>query len=606
MSCADRRRSAPHLSMSHVAITAALAVLLVAGTAAAALAPAVCAAATRPALSAGAIHSLAVKSDGSLWSAGYAALGQLGRTPDASDPTNAFGRVTAAGPWTLVAGGFWHTLAVAADGTLWSWGDNQDGELGRSLGGGATSTATPGQVGSGNTWGAVASAPQAFFSIALMRDGTLWSWGSNGTGQLGLGSADAVAHATPAQIGGATDWASVACGGSILGLLGLGGHGLAIKRDGSLWSWGDDTCGQLGRTPDASNPAALPGRLGTDTDWVSVACGSSFSLGIKRDGSLWAWGFNGFGQLGNGGGDGAVHLAPERVGTATDWVTAACGAAHVVAIKANGELWSWGSNSSGQLGRTLGGPTWTGTPGRVGLVADWAAVAAGSEFTLALQRGGTLSSWGANGSGQLGDGTYADRTPPLQIVSLDAFAPEVAVQGAPSGWTNAPVTLTLLGTDDLSGVARIRSSLDGGATWSDGVGGRPAQVAMTATGPSTLRYYAVDNAGNAGAQVATTVRIDPEGPKTVALNEPRVRRGRKVTMRFRVEDLTSRATVTIKVYRRGVLKKTINVGVRETNVTLRCTWTCRLPVDRYTWKVYAVDLAGNPQRILGVKALNVK
>jgi hypothetical protein len=129
---------------------------------------------------------------------------------------------------------------------------------------------------------------------------------------------------------------------------------VALKTDGSLWSWGWNEFGQLG--------APGPG------DWISVACGYSHTVALKANGSLWAWGNNGRGQLGNGTYD--MTNQPVRVGSGTDWIRVTCGGAHTVALKANGTLWAWGQNYYGQLGGGTFGRT--NQPVQIGADSDWA------------------------------------------------------------------------------------------------------------------------------------------------------------------------------------------------------------------------------------------
>ncbi len=149
-------------------------------------------------------------------------------------------------------------------------------------------------------------------------------------------------------------------------------------------------------------------RVGRDTDWATVAAGSYHALAVKRDGSLWAWGGNHDGKLGDG--TTAHHSAPVRIGTGTDWTSSGAGSSHTLAIGRDGTLWAWGADflASGTV------------PVRVGSDADWGAVAAGSGFSLAIKRDGALWAWGGNGDGQLGDGTTTPFRSALVPVRMDA------------------------------------------------------------------------------------------------------------------------------------------------------------------------------------------
>ena len=122
-------------------------------------------------------------------------------------------------------------------------------------------------------------------------------------------------------------------------------HTLTIKADGSLWAWGENRFGQLGDGTTVNRP--LPVRIGTETDWVEISAGDYYSLALKTDGSLWAWGYNYDGQLADG--TTVDKHSPVRIGTATDWAAIAAGGYHLIALKTDGSLWVWGDNNHGQL-----------------------------------------------------------------------------------------------------------------------------------------------------------------------------------------------------------------------------------------------------------------
>src|SRR5262249_22666917 len=145
-------------------------------------------------------------------------------------------------------------------------------------------------------------------------------------------------YAAPCQVGTASDWKSLAVGN---------GHAVGIKSDGSLWAWGDNTLGQVG-IPGAYYPAA-PVEVGAEHDWSSVSASVNYSLAIKSDGTLWSWGDNAGGQLGTGTVGGSV-MAPEQVGTATNWAMVSANRNHVLGVRTDGTLWAWGYNSDGVLG----------------------------------------------------------------------------------------------------------------------------------------------------------------------------------------------------------------------------------------------------------------
>ena len=216
-----------------------------------------------------------------------------------------------------------------------------------------------------------------------MTDGTLWTWGYNGNGQLGdntlTNSNIPVQEYTLSD-----DWTKVSSGSQ---------HSAAIKSNGTLWTWGYNNSGQLGDGTSTDRLTPVQEATGT-ADWVAVAAGSIHTMALKSNGTLWTWGNNSWGQLGDG--TTTPRLTPVQEATvATDWNAIAVGTYHTVARKADGTLWSWGQNEFGQLGD--GTITGRLTPVQEATEAtDWAAVAAGSNHTVALKADGTLWAWGQN------------------------------------------------------------------------------------------------------------------------------------------------------------------------------------------------------------------
>ena len=310
-----------------------------------------------------------------------------------------------------------HTLALKTDGTLWAWGQNFDGQLGL---GDTTRRLSPTQVGTDNDWKLVAVG--IFNTSAIKKDGSLWVWGSGHS--LGLG--DTEDRLSPTQIGTDTDWRLVAAGGA------QGGHHtLAIKTDGSLWAWGIGLWGELGlgdvenilssaqvdinsewEWMGASTWVRTPVRVGTDADWKLVAAGGNHTLSLKTDGTLWAWGYNAKGQLGLR--DNINRFSPTQIDTEADWKLVAAGGNHTLAIKTDGTLWAWGLNSPDQLG--IDDTTGSHFPVQVGVDVDWDFVAAGEYHTLALKADGTLWVWGNNYFGQLGLGDTENRHSPAKVI----------------------------------------------------------------------------------------------------------------------------------------------------------------------------------------------
>ncbi len=177
----------------------------------------------------------------------------------------------------------------------------------------------------------------------------------------------------------------------------------AIKSDGTLWTWGLNAYGQLGQG-DLVN-RLVPTQVGTDTNWASVAAGSYHTVAIKTDGTLWAWGYNADGQLGDG--TTATKIVPTKIGTGTSWIVVDAGAMYTVAMKNDASLWCWGDNSKGQLGD--GTTTGRLAPTRIGASNTWVMIDSGLQHTAAVDSSGRLWCWGLNAFGQLGDGTMVNK-----------------------------------------------------------------------------------------------------------------------------------------------------------------------------------------------------
>jgi alpha-tubulin suppressor-like RCC1 family protein len=330
-----------------------------------------------------------------LWTWGFNSAGPLGdgtRTNRSIPGTTAGGSTT----WSIVSAGGYQTLAIKTDGTLWTWGRNGGGQLGDGT---STSRSSPGTTaGGGTNWATIST--KVGTSAAIKTDGTLWTWGYNDAAQLGDGTTNR--RSSPGTtLGGGTTWSSVSAGNSLL----------AIKTDGTLWTWGCNMNGQLGNGAGSSLNQSSPGTtLGGGTNWSSVSGGSSHTAGIKTDGTLWTWGANGCGQLGTG--DIVCRFSPgTTAGGGTNWSSVSGGRSHTAGIKTDGTLWTWGDNSSGKLG--TGTTTDQSSPGTTaGGGTTWSSVSAGWYHTSGVKTDGTLWTWGSNAYGRLGDGTTVAQCSP--------------------------------------------------------------------------------------------------------------------------------------------------------------------------------------------------
>ncbi len=347
----------------------------------------------------GRYYTLALKSDGTLWGWGSNTYGQLGdgTTTGQSSPL----KVRESNrDWLQVTMGQNHTAALKSDGTLWAWGNNQYGPLGDGTN---VAKHIPVQIGTDTKW--TGTAAGLAHLVALKSDGTLWAWGNNGNGQLGDGTT--TNRQTPVQVGADNNWVSISAGSA---------YTVALKSNGTLWAWGDNGNGQLG--DGTTTNRQTPVQVGTDTKWVSVSTGYSHTIALKSDGTLWAWGNNGQGQLGDG--TTTNKTSPTQIGTDTKWTSIGAGLIHTLGLKSNGTLWAWGYNGAGQLGD--GTTTNRNSPLQAGTDTKWAGITAGYYHTLGLKSDGTLWTWGYNVYGQLGDGTIAGKTSPIQISSQTQVA----------------------------------------------------------------------------------------------------------------------------------------------------------------------------------------
>jgi len=345
---------------------------------------------------AGPLHTLALREDGTVWSWGDNMRAQLGR------PITPFFdlvpvRVPGLTGVVALATSMTHTLALREDGTVWSWGDNWQGQLGRPSG--SYPDPTPAQV-QGLT-GVVALTAHWEYSLALREDGTVWAWGSNASGQLGRPESYG-ANPTPEQVAGLTGVVALSAGES---------HVLALREDGTVWSWGSNFFGELGRTTGFISdftPAPVPGLERV----AGLAASGGFSLALREDGTVWSWGHNFSGQLGDGTTSG--RHTPRQV-EGVEHVIALAAGDHPLVLSKNGIAWSWGNNFAGALGT---GTDLRPTPVQVLGLSNATNVSAGSSHVLTLRADGTVRAWGNNYDGQLGDGTRTRRATPVQVLNL--------------------------------------------------------------------------------------------------------------------------------------------------------------------------------------------
>ena len=344
--------------------------------------------------------------------------GQLGLndTTQRSSPTQV------PGTWDAnIASNTYSTIATKSDNTFWAWGKNDYGQLGQNN---KTNYSSPVQV-PGSTWPTVEGqiTLAADSTLAIKTDGSLWTWGNNETYNAGkLGHNNTTLYSSPKQVGSDTTWSSV-CGGDRCN------H--AIKTDGTLWSWGSNAYGTFGTnqfaapiasdgsTTKRSSPVQVPG-----TTWSKMPHRAYLSrYAIKTDGTLWAWGTGGWGTLGQN--NTTQYSSPVQVGSDTTWSKFHVGDARtrIAVIKTDNTLWMWGTNGEGELGQNSTAVAAYSSP--IQIPGSWDVISMSYKASHGIKTDGTLWTWGRNSYGGLGLNNAGNPTrlsSPTQI---------------PGSWTNA-------------------------------------------------------------------------------------------------------------------------------------------------------------------------
>ncbi len=365
-------------------------------------------------IAAGSSYTVALKFDGTVWAWGSNGRGELGNgtTTKSATPVQVIGLTDV----TAIAAGSSHTVALKSDGTVWAWGSNSSNQLGattedvcRIAVTDEPCSSTPVQVS--ELTDVVAISAGGAHTVALKSDGTVWAWGPNNFGQLGTETTETCTSpwggsypcsSTPVQVNGLTDVTAIAAGSR---------YTVALKLDGTVWAWGSNSTGQLGAEttetctfPSISFPCSFtPVQVNELTDVTAITAGDAHAVALKSDGTVWEWPW------------GSSSYGPVQISELTDVIDIAAGGTHSISLKSDGTVWTWGDNSDGQLGD--GTRNSSSVPVQVSGLVDITAIAGGHWFSIALKSDDTIWGWGDNYSGQLGDGTTGSASnTPIQTI----------------------------------------------------------------------------------------------------------------------------------------------------------------------------------------------
>lgn len=298
--------------------------------------------------------------------------------------------------WAQASAGYTHGCAIKSTGALYCWGENIYGAVG-------VANVSPGvnRVGTDTNWERVSAGTD--HTCATKTDHTAWCWGLNSQGQLGGATPYATQRSTPVQVDTGTNWKMVGAGAL---------QSCGVKMDGTLWCWGANTSGQLGIGNNGTTRSNVPVQVGTLTTWATVSTGTNLSCATRTDGTLWCWGVNTDGQLCAGSSVFGSQYTPVQAGTDTNWESVSAGGTHTCARKATGAIYCCGGNAQGELGNGTNSPSRDLV--QVGQATDWANVHAGAVHSCALKNDKSAYCWGDNGSGELG-AVGADSNVPIPV-----------------------------------------------------------------------------------------------------------------------------------------------------------------------------------------------
>jgi Alpha-tubulin suppressor and related RCC1 domain-containing proteins len=429
---------------------------------------------TRPAaassqLAAGGNFGLAVDAEGNVWAWGDNSEGQLGQGSTDNSPVATPVQVKGLTDVIAVSAGGAHALALKTDGTVWAWGNNEADQLGIDE---TSPITTPRQVEGLQSIVAISAGLES--SLALTSDGYVWAWGANEYKQVNYLS-DAIKIVKPQIIDNLSGVVKIAAGSAWC---------LALKNDGTVWTWGGQkvpmgTDSQIGEISNITNLTQVKGI----SDVVSVSAGYSHSLALKGDGTVWGWGSNELQQLGNR--DQQWYDSPVQISSLKNVTTVSAGAYLTMALTNDGTVWTLGGNIYGQLGNdnSVDSLPFTSNPVKAINITQATSISAGYGFALGRAHG-SVWGWGINTKGQLGtgivniqgqdgyNGTLAPTSGQLNLYSTAApylnrvsgnqavnTAVEIAKEGWPTG-SSAVILATVVNFPDALAAATLAHQFD--------------------------------------------------------------------------------------------------------------------------------------------------
>lgn len=439
-------------------------------------------------LSSGSTHTLAVDGFGRVWAWGDNSQGELG---DGTSRVRWIPRLVAGLDNAIgVAAGYHHSLAVKSDGTVWAWGLNSSGQLGTED---TISSSVPVEVP--DLEGIVLVAAGHGYSLALDSQGRVWAWGGDSDGVLGNGAGGA--SSVPALVSGLS--------GVVITDIAAGyAHALALDEDGQIWAWGNNGAGQLGNGTYSMYGEQAPVLLSSISGVADISAGTYHSVALKSDGTVWAWGSNSFGQVGDGTTN--MRTTPVAVGTSFGGVVSiSAGGDHTLAVKGDGSLWGWGQNWYGQAGAPQVQSTVL-SPAQVAGIAGAVVASAGSLQSAVIVDDGSITAFGNGEYGVLGNGQNLTQYAPV-LASKYVFPEQV---GRPifSARSGPYLSAFALEIDPPAEEATIRYTLDGTAVGPDSAvlaSGDDIQIQAT----TTVRARAFQNGLAASLETSATYVIGP-------------------------------------------------------------------------------------------------